>query len=196
MPPQTPRAFIRSPESGNSSGIMLSAAVSPAMLVSSRFLQGTGEALASPAALSMIPLLFPDSGERMKALGVWGGIAGLGGTLGSVISGALTGLASWRWIFYINIPVVLFALLLVPRVLSESRMARAREPQVVLDPGEGDGHHGDVEDQHELDRGQHAQRPPSPRVAAGLTRRASGILACGAHEIVPPCHFRRVRRVI
>jgi EmrB/QacA subfamily drug resistance transporter len=100
------------------------AAVSPAMLVSSRFLQGTGEALASPAALSMIPVLFPDSGERMKALGIWGGIAGLGGTLGSVISGSLTGLASWRWIFYINIPVVLFGLLLVPRVLSENRMVR------------------------------------------------------------------------
>jgi EmrB/QacA subfamily drug resistance transporter len=101
------------------------AAVSSSMLVASRFVQGTGEALAGPAALGMIPVLFPDSRERMKALGVWGGIAGLGGTLGSVISGALTGLASWRWIFFINIPVVLFALLMVPRVLSESRMAHA-----------------------------------------------------------------------
>ena len=101
------------------------AAVSSSMLVTSRFVQGTGEALAGPAALGMIPVLFPDSRERMKALGVWGGLAGLGGTLGSVISGALTGLASWRWIFYINLPVVLFALLMVPRVLSESRMVRA-----------------------------------------------------------------------
>ena len=100
------------------------AAVSSSMLVASRFVQGTGEALAGPAALGMIPLLFPDARERMKALGVWGGIGGLGGTLGTVISGALTGLASWRWIFYINIPVVLFGLLMVPRVLSESRMAR------------------------------------------------------------------------
>jgi EmrB/QacA subfamily drug resistance transporter len=99
------------------------AAVSPAMLVSSRFVQGTGEALAGPAALGMIPLLFPDSRERMKALGVWGGIAALGGTFGSVISGALT-TVDWRWIFYINIPVVLFALIMVPRVLPESRMAR------------------------------------------------------------------------
>ena len=100
------------------------AAVSSSMLVSSRFVQGTGEALAGPAALGMIPVLFPDPRERMKALGVWGGIAGLGGTLGSVISGALTGLASWRWIFFINLPVVAFALVMVPRVLSESRMAR------------------------------------------------------------------------
>ena len=101
------------------------AAISSSMLVSSRFVQGTGEALAGPAALGMIPVLFPDSRERMKALGVWGGIAGLGGTLGSVISGALTGLASWRWIFYINVPIVVFALLMVPRVLRESRMAGA-----------------------------------------------------------------------
>jgi len=55
------------------------AAVSPAMLVSSRFVQGTGEALAGPAALAMIPLLFPDARERMKALGVWGGIGGWAG---------------------------------------------------------------------------------------------------------------------
>ncbi len=101
------------------------AAVSSSMLVASRFVQGTGEALAGPAALGMIPVLFPDSRERMKALGVWGGIAALGGTFGTVISGALTGLASWRWIFYINIPVVVFALVMVPRVLPESRMTRA-----------------------------------------------------------------------
>ena len=100
------------------------AAVSPAMLVASRFVQGTGEAMAGPAALGMIPLLFPDSRERMKALGAWGGIAALGGTSGSVISGALTSV-NWRWIFYINLPVVVFALLVVPRLLAESRMARA-----------------------------------------------------------------------
>jgi EmrB/QacA subfamily drug resistance transporter len=99
------------------------AAVSPAMLVASRFVQGTGEAMAGPAALGMIPVLFPDSRERMRALGLWGGVGGLGGTLGSVISGALTDV-DWRWIFYINLPVVLFALVMVPRVLSESRMAR------------------------------------------------------------------------
>jgi EmrB/QacA subfamily drug resistance transporter len=100
------------------------AAVSSSMLVASRFVQGTGEALAGPAALGMIPVLFPDSRERMRALGVWGGIAALGGTSGSVISGALTSV-DWRWIFYINIPIAVFALLMVPRVLPESHSARA-----------------------------------------------------------------------
>ena len=100
------------------------AAVTPAMLVASRFVQGTGEALAGPAALGLIALLFADPKERMKALGLWGGIAGLGGVCGTVISGALTDLASWRWIFFINLPVALFALVMVPRLVSESRMAR------------------------------------------------------------------------
>src|SRR5579859_5164255 len=63
------------------------AAVDPGMLVASRFLQGAGEALAAPASLGLIALLFPDPHERMKALGMWGGIAGLGGTSGTVISG-------------------------------------------------------------------------------------------------------------
>jgi EmrB/QacA subfamily drug resistance transporter len=100
------------------------AAVDPAMLVASRFVQGAGEALAAPASFGLIALLFPDPRERIKALGIWGGIAGLGGTTGTVISGVLVDLASWRWIFFINLPVALFALLMVPRLVSESRMVR------------------------------------------------------------------------
>ncbi|HSY15657.1 MAG TPA: MFS transporter [Jatrophihabitantaceae bacterium] len=100
------------------------AAVDPGMLVASRFIQGAGEAMAAPASLGLIALLFPDPRERMKALGLWGGIAGLGGTSGTVISGVLVDLASWRWIFFINLPVALFALVMVPRLVSESRMVR------------------------------------------------------------------------
>jgi EmrB/QacA subfamily drug resistance transporter len=100
------------------------AAVNPGMLVVSRFLQGAGEAMAAPASLGLIALLFPDTRERMKALGLWGGIAGLGGTSGTVISGAVVDLASWRWIFFINLPVAIFALAMVPRLVSESRMVR------------------------------------------------------------------------
>jgi EmrB/QacA subfamily drug resistance transporter len=105
---------------------MCGAAVSSSMLVASRFLQGTGEALAAPAALGMIPVLFPDSRERVKALGVWFGMSGIAGTSGPVISGALTDV-DWRWIFYINVPVVLFAARAVPRLLPESRMVRDRQ---------------------------------------------------------------------
>ena len=102
------------------------AAVSPGMLVASRFVQGLGEALAAPASLGLIALLFPDPRERMKALGIWGGLAGLGGTSGTVISGVLTDAVSWRLIFFVNLPVALFALLAVPRLVAESRMVRER----------------------------------------------------------------------
>jgi EmrB/QacA subfamily drug resistance transporter len=98
------------------------AAVNPEMLVLSRFLQGAGEALAAPASLGLIAVLFPDPIERMKALGIWGGIAGLGGTSGTVISGVLVDLADWRWIFFINLPVAAYAFVMVPRLVSESQM--------------------------------------------------------------------------
>src|SRR5205807_2524593 len=100
------------------------AAISPAMLVSSRFVQGAGEALAAPAALGLIVVLFTEPRERIKAVGIWGGLAGLGGTTGAVISGVLTDAASWRWIFYINLPVALATLVIVPRLVAESRMTR------------------------------------------------------------------------
>jgi EmrB/QacA subfamily drug resistance transporter len=100
------------------------AAQDPAMLVISRFAQGAGEAFAAPASLGLIAVLFPDPAERVKALGIWGGIAGLGGTSGTVISGALVSYASWRWIFFVNVPVAVIALLATPRLVSESRMVR------------------------------------------------------------------------
>ncbi|MWA08410.1 MFS transporter [Streptomyces sp. BA2] len=110
----------------------------PWQLVAGRFAQGAGAAMASPAALSLITLLFPGPDERAKAFGIWGGIAGLGGTMGLVISGALTGLASWRWIFLINLPVAALALALVPRLIVESRASRSSRldvPGAVLGTG-------------------------------------------------------------
>lgn len=110
----------------------------PWQLVAGRFVQGAGSAMASPAALSLITLLFPGTQERAKAFGIWGAIAALGGTMGLVISGVLTGLASWRWIFLINLPVVVMALALLPRLVAESRAtgrARLGVPGAVLGTG-------------------------------------------------------------
>ena len=107
------------------------AAQSSGMLVGARFAQGVGEALAAPAALGLVALLFPDPGERTKALGLWGGIAGVGGTTGTIISGVLTniGQGTWRWIFFVNIPVAAFALIVTPRLVKESRAQRTTEPR-------------------------------------------------------------------
>ncbi len=95
------------------------------VLIGSRFAQGVGEAMASPAALSLVALLFPDERERAQALGVWGGLSGLGATAGVLLSGVLTNLLSWRWVFLINLPFALAALLLVPRLIGRDEGERS-----------------------------------------------------------------------
>lgn len=117
------RVFLTGVALFGTASLVCGLAQEPWQLVGGRFVQGA--AMASPAALALITLLFPGTEERTKAFGLWGGIAGLGGTAGLVISGALTGLASWRWIFLINLPVALVALVLLPRLVPESRAARA-----------------------------------------------------------------------
>jgi EmrB/QacA subfamily drug resistance transporter len=99
--------------------------VDPGMLVASRFLQGAGEAIASPAAFGLVALLFTEPKERAQAIGIFGGVAGLGGTLGPVISGLLIAALSWRWIFFVNVPVAVFAVLAVARMVDESRAVKA-----------------------------------------------------------------------
>lgn len=96
----------------------------PWQLVVGRFVQGTGAAMASPAAFAMLTLLFPGARERARVFAIWGGVAALGGTSGLVISGALTGLASWRWIFFLNVPLAVAAVVLIPHLVSESKAAR------------------------------------------------------------------------
>ncbi|GAA2086739.1 MFS transporter [Actinomadura alba] len=109
------------------SSVVCGAAVAPWMMVAGRFGQGAAEAIAAPASLGLIALLFTDPKERTKALGIWGGLVAVGGTLGYVISGVLTDLTSWRWIFFINVPVALVVFLLLPRMVGESRMVREED---------------------------------------------------------------------
>jgi EmrB/QacA subfamily drug resistance transporter len=91
------------------------------MLIGSRALQGMGEALAGPAALSIIALLFSDPKETAKALSIWGALAGLGGTTGVILSGVIVDLANWRWIFWINLPVTAAVIIACLRVVPDDR---------------------------------------------------------------------------
>jgi EmrB/QacA subfamily drug resistance transporter len=96
-------------------------AQSPGMLIVGRGIQGLGAALLSPAALSIITTTFTETGERTKALGVWSAIAAGGGAVGLLLGGVLTDLASWPWIFIVNVPVGVATLLLTIRYVPESR---------------------------------------------------------------------------
>jgi EmrB/QacA subfamily drug resistance transporter len=96
-------------------------ATSPALLITSRILQGAGAALLSPSVFSIVSVTFDEGAERNKALGVLGAIAGSGAAIGVLLGGVLTEYASWRWCFLINVPIAIVALFLVPKFVQESR---------------------------------------------------------------------------
>jgi MFS family permease len=98
--------------------------VDPSMLVLSRFLQGVGAALVAPAALSLVTLLFRDAAERTRAFSVWSVLRGTGVTVGVLLAGILIASLSWRWVFFINLPVAAVAIVLAPRLVPESRAQR------------------------------------------------------------------------
>ena len=97
-------------------------ATSAGWLIAARALQGLGAALLSPAALSLVTVLFAEGSERNKALGVWGAVAGSGGAVGVLLGGMLTEWAGWEWVLFVNVPVGIAAALLAPRLLPESRI--------------------------------------------------------------------------
>ena len=104
--------------------LLCGVAQSQGVLLAGRALQGLGGALAAPAALSLITTTFAEGSERNRALGVFGAVAAAGASFGLILGGALTDALSWRWVFYINVPVGLAALALTPRLIRESRDAR------------------------------------------------------------------------
>lgn len=108
-------------------------ATSPETLIAARSVQGAGAAAILPLSLTLLAGAVPASARSM-AIGVWGGVTGLGVALGPVIGGAVVEGISWQWIFWLNVPVALLAVPLVLHVLRESfgRRARIDVPGVVL----------------------------------------------------------------
>jgi EmrB/QacA subfamily drug resistance transporter len=106
----------------------LSAALagSEAALIAARAVQGLGAATFLPAALSTVRNMFTAGAERNKALGIWGALAALGATAGLVFGGLLTRFVGWQYVFLVNVPVGVVALLLIRRVVPESRIAIAK----------------------------------------------------------------------
>ena len=98
------------------------------LLVVARALQGVFGALLTPAALAVIVSTFPPD-ERGRTVGAWTAWGGMGTVLGPLIGGQLVDSASWRWIFAINVPIVLITLFLVLRVVPEGR-PRAADAKV------------------------------------------------------------------
>lgn len=89
------------------------------MLLGARVLQGVGAAIASPTALSLITTTFPAGPARNRAFGVYAAMSGAGAAIGLLLGGVLTE-SSWRWTFFVNVPIGILVLVMAPRVLRES----------------------------------------------------------------------------
>jgi len=103
---------------------------SEASLIGARALQGLGAATITPSALSILTRSFTEGRERNIALGAWGAVGGMGAAAGVLIGGILTDLLSWQWIFFINVPVGIAALLASPFLLRESKDAQGQSHDI------------------------------------------------------------------
>src|SRR4051794_29324768 len=89
--------------------------------------QGVGAALIAPAALTLLMMLFGNNPKELpKAFAIYGAAAPAGGTAGVFLGGVLTQWTSWPWVFYINIPIAVIVLVLVPRLLPAAPARRGR----------------------------------------------------------------------
>src|SRR3954453_5824314 len=95
------------------------------LLVLGRALQGVAGALLTPSALAVIVAVFPEA-ERGRAVGAWTAWGGIGTVLGPLIGGQLVDAASGRWIFAINVPLVIGTIVLIMRVVPQARETDSR----------------------------------------------------------------------
>jgi EmrB/QacA subfamily drug resistance transporter len=101
-------------------------ATGQAWLLTARVFQGVGAAFAAPTALSLIAVTFPEGPPRNRAMGVYAGMSVAGGAVGLIAGGLLVQFASWRWVFFVNVPIGLLVAFLATRVLPESDRRRGR----------------------------------------------------------------------
>lgn len=108
-------------------------AQAPAALVTARAFQGAGAAAIAPAALSLLTSTFPTGRSRTKAFGVWSAVNASGGAFGVVSGGLLTQYAGWRWVMFVNVPLVVAAAAMTVRtVRHDSPRARStRRPDLL-----------------------------------------------------------------
>ncbi|MCX5419773.1 MFS transporter [Streptomyces sp. NBC_00078] len=100
----------------------------PGPLIGARVVQGAGAAVLLPLTLTLISDAFPAE-KRGVAIGVWGGVTGLGVAAGPVLGGAVTEGLSWQWIFWLNVPI---GLAMLPLAATKLRESYGTRPQLDL----------------------------------------------------------------
>ncbi|GGS19870.1 MFS transporter [Streptomyces parvus] len=103
------------------SSVLGGLATSPEVLLTARVLQGLATAAVTPAGLALLTTAFKEGPLRERALGLNGALMSAGFTAGAILGGLLTDLLSWRWAFFINVPVAALVVMLAPSVITDSR---------------------------------------------------------------------------
>jgi EmrB/QacA subfamily drug resistance transporter len=114
------RVFIAGLAVFTASSLACGLATSGEMLIAARTVQGIGAALMMPATLSIISATFPVQ-ERGLAIGIWAGVSAMALAIGPLVGGLLTEHIHWGWIFFINVPIGVLAILAARLLIRESR---------------------------------------------------------------------------
>ncbi|MFI2607190.1 DHA2 family efflux MFS transporter permease subunit [Kitasatospora sp. NPDC018619] len=115
------RVFVAGLALFTAASLLCAGATGQQALIAARFLQGVGGAMASAVSLGMIVTLFPEPAERGRAIGAFSFVGAAGASVGQVLGGVLTQALDWHWIFLINLPLGLAAVVLALRVLESDR---------------------------------------------------------------------------
>lgn len=98
--------------------VLAGAAGTVGVELAGRAIQGAGAAMIAPSALTLLMMLFGSSPQELtKALAIYGAAAPAGGTAGVFLGGVITEYISWPWVFYINVPIAVLALLAAPALM-------------------------------------------------------------------------------
>jgi len=106
--------------------LLCSLAPSVGWLVAFRMVQALGGSMLNPVAMSIITNVFTEPRERARAIGIWGGVSGIGIGLGPLVGGTLVEFVGWRAIFWINLPIGLIALMAAALFVPDSRSPHPR----------------------------------------------------------------------
>ncbi len=95
-------------------------ATSSGWLLAARAVQGVGAAIASPTALALITTNFAEGPERNRAFGVFAAVSGSGAAIGLLAGGMLTSWLSWRWVLFVNVPIGVLLVAVIPLFVNDS----------------------------------------------------------------------------
>ncbi|TWE10455.1 MFS transporter [Rudaeicoccus suwonensis] len=94
------------------------------LLLASRALQGVGAALLAPSALAILMSIYTTGRDRTRAIGYYTVVSASGAAIGLIAGGVLTSVASWRWVFFVNVPIGIVVLAIGARVLPRAKLQR------------------------------------------------------------------------